>query len=341
MKYQAILVLFLIQFIFPIEKIHAINYQNYGRLNLSTNVANNNIILYGDWNHSLNTDNNHININFVIEEPEYIYNLNKKSSNIDFTTQLYDEYVLKKNETKHSFYFGFMPTLSSESSINKIMGNSNYYFGVKSLSKLKNSDENFYVLTNTYLNNNSALVAAYQIEPIEDILYLNLTYTPNMNVSIKNYQTKNITSNDSVLDGSAIIYNETMDVGYGLVASARSYLDSNSYDISSGIMLDYLGFKFKTGYLYGNNEIFNSQDSNYQALSTELYYSIFAFTFGVHMLNSRINTDLESYDTKLKELNIIYKISKNINVNTGVFYEDIKLNFTQNTGVLIGVGVNI
>ena len=50
------------------------------RLNLSTNVANKNIILYGDWNHSLNTDNNHININFVIEEPEYIYNLNKKSS---------------------------------------------------------------------------------------------------------------------------------------------------------------------------------------------------------------------------------------------------------------------
>ncbi len=327
-------------FLFYTLKLYSFYYENNILLNFNYNFNDKSIITRGYWINTFNNNNNEFHIDFLLQEPEYLYNLNHNNNKINFTNHLYNKYSFNFLDKKNSFYVGFMPTLSSDYFYDNFANNTTYYFGFQSLSRLNNSN-NFYILSNANLNNNSAFSISYKFEQIQDVLNFALTFTPNMNLSLTNYNSKSVTDNKSLLDGAIIYYDEYKGWGYGLTAGIRQYINTNSQDYSITATSSFLGSTIKIGYLKGNNDILNSpvNTSNYYITTEEIYYEILAIQAGIRLSQSHIISGTDKYINNLNELNIIYHLKNNFYINGAIFYEN--FDFNNSLGIITGVGMKL
>ena len=160
MKYA----IFIIYFLFQPFVLYGFYNQSELLVNLNYNNNDKTVITRGYWNNAINNNNTTFHLNFIVQEPEYIYNLNHDKHLFNFTTHLYAKYNLELLNTINDISIGFSPTLSSENFLNQFFNIKPIYFGYQSLTKINgNNNDNYYILSNSGLNNNSAFNLSYDI----------------------------------------------------------------------------------------------------------------------------------------------------------------------------------
>ncbi|MFL1780680.1 hypothetical protein ABSA28_00374 [Candidatus Hepatincolaceae symbiont of Richtersius coronifer] len=279
----------------------------------------------------------------IMDDDSLLYNLNYKADKIKVLYNLYSSV----NVGQHTVYLGFMPTLASESFIADFSNNRNKnYLGSKVLSRLKGKDKNdFYIIPSSYLRNNSVFSLSYLYKTWDNRLQFGISYLPNMNNSLTNYQRALYTKNSDSLDGVVIYYNEYQGVGYGLNFAARQHLyhykiGNQDLDFSLNGLMDFMGFNLKSGYIFGGQETTNLGKIKYAGWENSLYYSFGPIVTGLYSLNSDVKTPDGNFSSWLLEVNLNYQLTKNFTLLSGIYYENFSFDFRNNVGILLGLSIS-
>ncbi|MDR0484582.1 MAG: hypothetical protein LBH40_04835 [Alphaproteobacteria bacterium] len=317
--------------------VYAAEYNANAFLKISNLPNNKNALITGKLENSLIFDSFSFDANLLLDDDSYIYAL----ENRDKFMQVRGSGGISYHGDNYLLSLGALDSVASKSFYNKLFVLQDYSFGVKALSRLDSEIQSYYTLMGSHLENNTALSMLYLKSFLDETLYFGVSATPSMKYSVNPHRSIVYQEDKSVLDTTLIYYNEYASLGYGLNASARSYLNfnksnDNANDFAVGLNLDYFGFAFQARSLLGNNNftLSTGETQSYESFETSLYYSISNIRLGGYYLSSNIATENITYKTGIVELDLQYSFGENFALYSAMFYENLKLD--NNTGLLLG-----
>lgn len=263
---------------------------------------------------SLNIDNNlALYSNFNLNTDTQVQDLADKHY-VPSNLELFTQYQLHEKQ----FSIGFMHNPDARSTYNLLADRSDIFMRNKMWSN--NLNEHAILLQSAYFTNNTAFSIAYLDEIIGDIMYLTISYTPNINWGLYNKQF--IYHDDSLLDINTFYYNEYKAIGYGLKLGLRQYIpliQDGSYgnEIHLGINLDYFGLSLISDYLIGyhQQDIGEQELNDYQVFELSALYQLNVLQVGISefISNSQINNH-NDYTINTIEVSTRYQLDPHFSV---------------------------
>ncbi len=315
--------------------------------------------IYGLFKHSLHGDKVSFHLDTKMGNIDNIYNL----ANINIIFLFIAPYITYTNNT-NTFSIGFIPVIGSETYINENQSKSQSFLGPQLINSIISPNifnNRYYMVNNTFLHNDYSFGISYVKSFFYDTLQLGVNYSPdyNLKLSIRDFSPYYI--NNQAIDFAAVYYNEYNSIGYGFNASLRylmplsntniSKLEKDfdtkthdTYELSLGLDIDYMGFSYRLGYGKGSNYLQGNSNSSpskisYYVTKNSLSYSLDKYKIAGSYSFSKVSNLAESYRTKLLEIETVYNASRYLGLKVS-FYKTWLNNKTSN-GILFGITVNI